>query len=112
MDNAEPHFYEAFLFLFCFMKNTLYYCAMNQTLQFKIFSKAIRQKRIIELDINVREAATQIGISFSTLSRCENERMPELLAYANICKWLGVSMDTFISKAKTIKNNSTPNLKQ
>lgn len=73
---------------------------MKQSLNFKTFSKAIRQKRIIDKNIGVREASKEIGISFSTLSRCENERMPELIAYANICKWLGVSLDTFIVKAK------------
>lgn len=75
---------------------------MNQTLQLRSFSKAIRQKRIIDLDITVREAAEQIGVSFSTISRCENEHMPELIAYAHICKWLNVPMETFISKSKKV----------
>lgn len=78
---------------------------MNQVLNFKAFSKAIRQKRIIDLKIGLREAADLIGINFSTLSRCENEKMPELIAYANICKWLNVSMDKFIFKAR--KNEIT-----
>lgn len=75
---------------------------MNQTLQLRPFARAIRQKRIIDLDITVREAAEEIGVSFSTVSRCENEHMPDLIAYANICKWLSVPMETFISKAKKV----------
>jgi len=75
---------------------------MRQELNLKTFSKAIRQKRIIDMNIGVREAAEQVGISFSTLSRCENERIPELIAYANICKWLSVPMETFIVKARKI----------
>jgi transcriptional regulator with XRE-family HTH domain len=76
---------------------------MKQELNFKSFSKAIRQKRIIDLNITGREAAKVIGISYPTLSRVENSNMPDLITYANICKWLGVSMDTFISKAKKIQ---------
>lgn len=75
---------------------------MKQTLNYKAFSTAIRQKRIIDLDITVRGAAEKIGVSFATLSRCENCSMPDLITYANICKWLGVSLDTFILKAKKI----------
>lgn len=78
---------------------------MNQVLNFKTFSKAIRQKRIIELRIGVREAAKEIGVSFPTLSRCENEKMPELIVYANICKWLGVSMNKFIITSRKVRVN-------
>jgi transcriptional regulator with XRE-family HTH domain len=75
---------------------------MKQTLDFNSFSKAIRQKRIIDMDINGREAAKKIGISHPTLSRIENHNMPDLLTYANICKWLNVPMDTFIKTARKI----------
>lgn len=73
---------------------------MKQLLQLKVFSQAIRQKRLIDLNIGVREAAKQIGVSPATLSRCENENMPTLIHYASICKWLNTPMETFISKAK------------
>lgn len=77
---------------------------MSYTLNTFKFSKAIREKRIIELNIPLREASTKIGVGFSTLSRCENGGMPELIHYINICKWLKVPMETFISKSKRVTN--------
>jgi len=62
------------------------------------FSKAIKTKRIIEKNIEMRVAAQEIGISFSTLSRLERENLPDLLTYAKICNWLGVELKTFIKK--------------
>ena len=76
---------------------------MKQSLNFTSFSKAIRQKRLIELNISGREAAKAIGVSYPTLSRIENGNMPDLITYANVCKWLGVPMETFIAKSRKIK---------
>lgn len=77
---------------------------MVPVFNFKMFSKAIRQKRLIEKNIELKIAATEIGTSAATLSRLENEKIPDVMTYAKICKWLGVSMDTFISKAKKIQS--------
>jgi transcriptional regulator with XRE-family HTH domain len=77
---------------------------MKQELNFKTFSKAIRQKRLIDLNITGREAAKVIGISYPTLSRVENSNMPDLITYANICKLLGVPMEKFIITSKKINN--------
>lgn len=76
---------------------------MKQVFDFNKFSKALKYRRIIEDNIELRAAAKEIGTSAATLSRCENQKMPDVITYANICKWLGVSMDTFISKAKKIQ---------
>lgn len=37
----------------------------------------------------VREAAREVGISPATLSRVENEKVPDLETFGKICKWLG-----------------------
>lgn len=37
----------------------------------------------------VREAAKEIGISPATLSRVENEKVPDLETFGKICRWLG-----------------------
>ena len=45
-----------------------------------------------------RIAAKEIeGISFSSLSKIENGRIPKLENYVRICKWLGVSTETFLT---------------
>lgn len=60
------------------------------------FSKHIRQKRIIDKNVDLRTLAKILQISTSTLSRVENGRMPELSAYAKICHWIGKPMNHFI----------------
>lgn len=64
----------------------------------KEFAKAIKTKRLIELDIGLRIAAEQIGINYATLSRLENEHMPDLLTYQKVCEWLDTSMHIFFKK--------------
>ncbi len=59
------------------------------------FSKAIRAKRVDELDIGLRIASEQIGINYTTLSRLENGQMPDLLTYQKVCEWLGANMHIF-----------------
>lgn len=69
---------------------------MKVTFDAEKFSKAIKTYRIIELDIDMRAAAKKLGISAATLSRMENQGMPDLITYARVCRWLGVGMDKFI----------------
>lgn len=60
------------------------------------FQEALLTKRVVNLKIGVREAAAQVGISASTLSRCEGgEYDPDVYTYFYCCRWLGVSMETF-----------------
>src|SRR5438128_2507955 len=45
----------------------------------------------------LREIAEEIGgVSASTLSRVEQGKIPDLDTFVRICRWLDVSMDTFI----------------
>jgi len=62
----------------------------------KQFSKQIKQKRLIDEDIDLRTLAARISVSASTLSRCENGDRPDLDAYAKICYWLEKPLDMFI----------------
>ena len=41
-------------------------------------------------DRGIRAAASEIGISPSTLSRVENGHLPDLENYRKICAWLGI----------------------
>lgn len=67
----------------------------------KKLSKEVRTKRIIELKQGVRAAAKEIGTSPATLSRLENERLPDVNTLYAISKWLGKPMEHFYtSKTK------------
>ena len=73
---------------------------MKYTFDTEKFSKAIKTKRVIDLDTGVREAAELIGVSAATVSRCENQALPDIVNYSKICAWLEVSMEKFIKKSK------------
>lgn len=67
------------------------------------FSKAIKQKRIIEDDINMRPLAKKLGISAATISRCENSvamSPPDLKTFVKVCKWLNRPVTDFYSIKK------------
>lgn len=64
--------------------------------------KAIRTKRIIELDVDIREAAKMIGTSPATLSRIENNSTPDLATLASVCYWTGISIYDCIEPIKKI----------
>ena len=45
----------------------------------------VREKRGVR---GIREVAAEIGISYATLSRIENGKVPDLETFSKICKWL------------------------
>lgn len=45
----------------------------------------VREKRGVK---GIREVATEIGISYATLSRVENGKLPDLQTFSKICTWL------------------------
>ena len=59
--------------------------ALNRVLEGAIKARGISQ----------REAAKDIGVGASGLTRLKYEQSPDLDGYASICAWLGVSLDTF-----------------
>lgn len=69
----------------------------------KTFSKKLRQKRLIDLDIDMGTASREMHISKATLSRIESGRTPDLKTYAQVCHWLGCDMATFVKKCKSDK---------
>lgn len=69
---------------------------MKLTFDCAAFSKSVKTYRIIELNADLRTVSKKLGISAATLSRIENQGMPDLITYAKICKWLGVGMNKFI----------------
>ena len=45
----------------------------------------LRERRGVR---GIREVAAEIGISYATLSRVENGKLPDLQTFSKICKWL------------------------
>jgi transcriptional regulator with XRE-family HTH domain len=49
--------------------------------------------------MGIRAAAGEIGISPATLSRIENERVPDLETLKKVCTWLGVGPAAYLGVA-------------
>jgi transcriptional regulator with XRE-family HTH domain len=67
---------------------------MTHEIDIEEFAAQIRRQRG---NRGLREIAQEIGeISASTLSRIENGNIPDLDTFIRVCRWLGLSPDTFI----------------
>lgn len=73
---------------------------MNYEVNTLQLARDIRTKRTIENDIDLRKLAGETGVSFGTISRLENKRVPDVITLFKMCKWLGKSMDNYIKKVK------------
>jgi transcriptional regulator with XRE-family HTH domain len=51
----------------------------------------VKNKRLIQNDMNMDVASKQIGISKATLSRIEREQIPDVITLSKISKWLNVN---------------------
>src|SRR5713226_1793442 len=63
----------------------------------------------------IREVAREIGVSAATLSRVERGKIPDLLTFQKICKWLRVDpaqvLDVHLPGGKkAIPSNTTPSV--
>lgn len=64
------------------------------------FSKQIKTKRIIDLNIGLRDVAKKTNISISTLSRVENGAIPDMTSLIKISNWLKSSPSIFFKIKK------------
>jgi transcriptional regulator with XRE-family HTH domain len=55
----------------------------------------------------LRETATVIGIAPATLLRVEGGRIPDVVTFGKICKWLGVDPAMFLGTDATSKRESS-----
>ena len=62
-------------------------------IRIELLAKEIEARRA---GVGIREAAKQVGISPATLSRVENEKVPDLETFSKICKWLGRDPAVFL----------------
>jgi transcriptional regulator with XRE-family HTH domain len=74
---------------------------MKQHFDKEAFAKALKTKRVIDLNIGVREAAKKIGeISAATISRIENENPTDIDTVLKICRWIKQPITNFIKSEK------------
>jgi transcriptional regulator with XRE-family HTH domain len=67
---------------------------MESTLNTDLLAGMLKSKRG---DKGLRAIADEIGgVSFATLSRIEQGKVPDVDTFIRICKWLNVTTDTFI----------------
>lgn len=55
-----------------------------------------------------KTVAQQSGVSASTLTRLAQGRRPDVDSLANLCSWLGMSAETFVTSTQKIKNRPEP----
>lgn len=67
---------------------------MESTLNTELLAGMLKNKRANK---GLRAVADEIGgVSFATLSRIEQGKIPDVDTFIRICKWLEVTTDTFI----------------
>ncbi len=62
----------------------------------------VREKRGVK---GIREVAAEIGISYATLSRVENGKVPDLKTFSKICIWLELDPGEILG----CRNKTKPN---
>ena len=78
---------------------------MESTLNTELLAGMLKSKRGHK---GLRAIADEIeGVSFTTLSRIEQGKVPDVDTFIRICKWLNVSTDTFIQGSSEKKTVST-----
>ena len=68
---------------------------METIFNIKELRKDLVTKRVIELNIGLREAATLIGTSSATLSRIENAKLCDVETFAKCCIWLETKSEKY-----------------
>jgi transcriptional regulator with XRE-family HTH domain len=73
------------------------------TVDLLALSKAVKAKRAAS-GRTLAAVAPEVGLSFATLARIERkEKMPELLSYIKLCRWLDVPLEHFVTSDTATK---------
>jgi len=56
---------------------------------------------------SLRDVAAETGVPFTTLSRVESGKLPDLTTFRNIVAWLGIPADRFFPTTK-VQQETTP----
>lgn len=68
------------------------------------------ETRVKADEISWRQAAGQIGVSPSLLTRLRNDQRPDLDAFARIVRWLRIPADQFMVDAHELATRDEPEL--
>lgn len=74
----------------------------------KALHKALDAKRKTK-NLSWRDAAEEMGVSASTLTRMAQGASPDVDGFAKMVAWLGVSADDFIERGSFTKSNQKGN---
>lgn len=77
-------------------------------LDIKALHKALDAKRKTK-SLSWRDAADEMGVSASTLTRMAQGASPDVDGFAKMVAWLGVSADDFIERGSFTKSNQKGN---
>lgn len=78
---------------------------MKSTLDIELLASMLKNKRANK---SLRAISEEIGgVSFATLSRIEQGKVPDVDTFIKICKWMDVKTDTFIIGGSDRKSVST-----
>jgi transcriptional regulator with XRE-family HTH domain len=66
----------------------------------------LRQRRLKD-GLSLRELSALTGVPFSTLSRVESGKIPDLATFRNIVGWLGIPADRFFPTPR-VRSETTP----
>lgn len=69
-----------------------------ESIRIELLAKEIEERRAGK---GIRETAKQVGVSPATLSRVENQKIPDLETFTKICKWLGKDPALFLGLPTT-----------
>lgn len=64
-----------------------------------LFSEDVKSKRLNE-NKSLRLVAKEAGVSFATLSRIENGKIPDIETFGIICEWLEVNHSKYFNNGK------------
>ena len=83
---------------------------MSSTLNTELFSGMLKNKRAGK---GLRAVAEEIGgVSYATLSRVEQGKIPDVITFIRICKWMDVPSDTFIEGEKKRRKEKPQSIKE
>jgi len=76
-----------------------------ESVSIELLAKRIQERRAGR---GIREVAREVGVSPATLSRVENNKIPDLETFSKICRWLGEDPALYLGmSARTTSSLST-----
>lgn len=75
-------------------------------INYNLLGKNLKTKRTIEMDLDMRTLAEELGISTGTISRVENGKPCSLETYLVLCSWLEIHPKEYMINAVHSSNTN------